>query len=198
MICEQRLVAGLSRPRSAELLRAVMTAVSAALILAAPVDATSPSSGRTMFSLSALRATAMPGQAATRYSVTVAHVPADDAPTFTWYLHVTGPGVACSDAVLAGGRRLSTAEYVWVNQRSSFVWYTGAAGSYPTDRSYGCDQGDLGRGGYPGTVTLVVENEYQHCSASFAGVAPGAGPRWGPPASCALGGYSLGASTLPV
>jgi len=112
----------------------------------------------------------MPGQAATRYSVTVAHVPADDAPTFTWYLHVTGPGVACSDAVLAGGRRLSTAEYVWVNQRSSFVWYTGAAGSYPTDRSYGCDQGDLGRGGYPGTVTVVFENDSQHCTATFAGI----------------------------
>ncbi len=100
--------------------------------------------------------------------------------------------------MLAGGRRLSAGEYVWVNQQASFVWYTGAPGSYPDDRAYGCDQADLGHGGYPGTVTLVVENEYQHCSASFAGIAPGGQARSGAPATCALGGYSIGASTLPV
>ncbi len=39
-----------------------------------------------MFSLSPLRAEAMPAQSATRYSVALARVPANDAPTYSWYL----------------------------------------------------------------------------------------------------------------
>ena len=71
----------------------------------------------------------------------------------------------------------------------SFVWYHGAKGSYPSDRSYGCDQGELGQGGYPGTVTVVFENDSQHCTATFVGVASGSEPAFGPQPLCALGGY---------
>jgi hypothetical protein len=125
-------------------------------------------------------------------------VPPNDVPTYSWYLHLGAGQPLCDDSVLAGGRRLGVGEYVWVNKQTSFLWYHGATGSYAADRSYGCDQAALGRGGYPGRLTLVVENEYEHCSASFTGTGAAAGASSGPPASCAIGGYALGASMLPV
>ena len=69
------------------------------------------------------------------------------------------------------------------------MWFYGAKGSYPADRSYGCDQASLGRGGYPGTLSVVFENDSEHCTARFTGVVSGSVPLEGPPASCALGGY---------
>jgi hypothetical protein len=155
------------------------------------------------FTVSPITAVAVPAESATRFSVTLAGVHSNDAPTFSWYLHLPPAGrgpdaAACSDGVLAGGKRVDARDYVWVSQPSSFLWYHGAVGAYPADRSYGCDQALIGRSGYPGSVTVVVENEYQHCTASFAGVTSGAKPEYGPAASCAIGGYSLGAALLPV
>jgi hypothetical protein len=93
---------------------------------------------------------------------------------------------------------VSATEYVWVNSGPSFVWYHGVKGSYPGDPAYGCDQARIGVDGYPGTVSVVAENEYQHCDVSFAGVSAGSRPRYGALARCGVGGYTLGASTLPV
>lgn len=155
------------------------------------------------FELSRIEAVSVPAESATRLSVTLSGVHANDAPTFSWYLQLarTDPASVagvCSNVPLSGGKRLSARVYRWVNQTSSFLWYHGPAGAYPADRSYGCNQAAIGRAGYPGTVTLVVENEYQHCTASFTGLTAGSKPAFGPPASCALGGYSLSASMLPV
>jgi hypothetical protein len=182
-----------------------MAAVALALGLAAggAGAATPASTAAPLFALSRITAVSVPAESATRFTVTLAGVPADDAPSFSWYLQLarTAPGsraASCTNRVLAGGARLSQLEYRWTNQGASFTWYHGAVGSYRADRSYGCDQSAIGRSGYPGTVTLVVENEYQHCTASFPGLDAGTKPELGPPASCALGGYSLTASLLPV
>lgn len=174
--------------------------VAAGLVLASGAGAAAkpPVPSSALFSLSPLRAVALPAESATRYTVSLSGAPANNVPTFSWYLHLGGGLPRCNDAVLGGGRKLGPDEYVWVNQGSTFVWYHGSRGSYAADRSYGCDQAALGHAGYPGTVTLVVENEYQHCSASFAGTGVGARTTAGAAASCALGGYSLGASMLPV
>jgi hypothetical protein len=47
-------------------------------------------------------------------------------------------------------------------------------------------------------VSVAAENEYEHCDASSSVVVTGTTPRDGPSASCALGGYTLTSSTLPV
>jgi hypothetical protein len=154
-----------------------------------------------LFSLSRIMAVPVAAESAARFTVTLAGVAADDPPTFTWYLHLSpaAPGAdTCNNAVLAGGTRVSPLEYRWVDQGPSFVWYQGASGSYPADRSYGCDRAAIGHSGYPGTVSVLVENEYQHCTASFAGALAGPRPEYGAAAGCALGGYSLTASLLPV
>jgi hypothetical protein len=151
-----------------------------------------------LFALSPIEAASLPAQAATRYSVSAAGVPLHNAPTYSWTLHLSAAGAGCDDSVLQGGRRLGAGEYLWVNQGASFVWYHGAAGSYSSDRGYGCDQARIGAGGYPGTLSVVAENEYEHCSASYAGVPSAPKPGRGPAASCALGGYSLAPTTLPV
>ena len=62
-------------------------------------------------------------------------------------------------------------------------------GAYSADRSYGCDQSSIGHDGYPGTVTVVFENDSQHCTATFPGTTSGPRPQYGPEPVCALGGY---------
>ncbi|HUY70751.1 MAG TPA: hypothetical protein VMV08_00780 [Gaiellaceae bacterium] len=79
--------------------------------------------------------------------------------------------------------------YLWKNLGTAFVWYHGAKGTYAGHRAYGCDQSRIGRDGYPGTVTVVLENDSQHCVATFAGTASGARAEYGPKPVCALGGY---------
>lgn len=154
------------------------------------------------FRLSRLEAVSLPQGFATRFSVTASSVSSDDMPKYTWYLRLATPAKlgasACADSVFPGGQRVSATEYLWANSGSSFVWYHGVKGSYPADPAYGCDQAKIGVDGYPGTVSVVAENEYQHCDVSFAGVSAGAQPRFGAVARCGLGGYTLGASTLPV
>lgn len=147
--------------------------------------------------MSPIKATAVPAFGATRYQVTVADVPHANPPAFTWYLHLTAAAAAgaCNDAPVAGGQRLSATEYAWPDQSATFLWYHGSAGSVAGDRRYSCGQAALGRS--PGTVTVVAENEFAHCSATFDGLVAGAA-REGQPAGCALGGYTLAANLLPV
>ena len=128
---------------------------------------------------------------ATRYEVTVTNAPVGNAPFIRWYLDLK-PGstnARCSNDVLPGGTKAGPGRYVWKNQGLSFMWYHGPKGSYAARRSYGCDQAKLGRNGYPGTVTVVFENDSETCTASFAGIATSAKPQDGPAAVCQLGGY---------
>jgi hypothetical protein len=143
------------------------------------------------FSVSPIQATSLPGQGATRYQVTVSGAPVGNVPYARWYVDLKpdrsdGP---CSNDVLPGATRLSATRYMWKNQGTSFVWYHGPVGSYAADRSYGCDQTKLGQSGYPGTVTVVFENDSEHCTASFSGTATGNEPKRGSSAVCELGGY---------
>jgi len=143
------------------------------------------------FSVSPIQATRVPGQAATRYRVTVTGAPVGNAPYARWYLDLKpdrSDGV-CSNDVLPGATRLSATRYVWKNQGTSFAWYQGPVGSYSADRSYGCDQAKLGRNGYPGKVTVVFENDSEHCTASLSSTPTGTMPETGPSAVCELGGY---------
>ncbi len=152
-----------------------------------------PDPGATFFfDVSRIEAVPFPGLSATRYEVEVTNAPIGNTPYARWYLNLkpsASSGASCDNALLAGGERLSPTRYGWRNQGRSFVWYHGPADSYPADRSYGCDQAELGHGGYPGRVTVVLENDSQHCTATFAGVVTGSRPQYGPPAVCALGGY---------
>lgn len=142
--------------------------------------------------MSPVQAVGLERLSATRYSVQVTNAPVGNAPYARWYLDLkpsSSTGRACTNDVLAGGVRLKGSRYVWKNQGMSFVWYHGARGSYPSDRSYGCEQGEPGQDGYPGTVTVVFENDSQHCTATFVGVASGSEPASGPQPVCTLGGY---------
>jgi hypothetical protein len=153
-------------------------------------QATGPASSEPFFfSLSPIRAIPVPGQAATRYQASLSGVPAGDAPSARWYIDLKpDPSDSpCSDELLAGARRLSPTRYVWANQGDSFLWFHGPVGSYPSDPAYGCDQAKLGRV-YPGTVTVVFENDFQTCKASFSGVPSGRSLEKGPSAVCELGG----------
>ncbi len=161
------------------------------------------------FNVSRIEATLLPGDFATRYRVTVQNIPPNERPTYSWYLRLTkaaagattalgAGGAGCTNAPLPGGKRLSDTEFEWANQGASFVWYHGARGSYASDPAYGCDQSRIGIAGYPGTVTVVVENQYQHCTATFLGTGSGSRTQQGPPSGCAIGGFTLLPSTVPV
>ena len=156
-------------------------------------QATNPAASSSLFfRMSPVQAVGSEGLSATRYSVQVTNAPVGNAPYARWYLDLkpsSSTGRSCTNDVLPGGVRLKGSRYVWKNQGMSFVWYHGAKGSYPSDRSYGCVQGELGQNGYPGTVTVVFENDSQHCTATFVGVASGSEPAFGQQPVCALGGY---------
>ena len=144
------------------------------------------------FGISRIQAVALPGRAATSYSVEVTNAPVGNTPYARWYLDLkpsaTGR-IDCTNALLPGGTRIGSTRYGWRNQGTTFVWFHGAQSSYPADRGYGCDQADLGRNGYPGSVRVVFENDSQHCTATFRGIALGSEPAYGPNPVCALGGY---------
>jgi hypothetical protein len=143
------------------------------------------------FRLSPIRAVSTQAQSSTTYTVSVTNAPAGNAPYARWYLQPkpSASGAVCTNAILSGGTPSGHGELVWKNQGPTFVWYHGAKGTYSADRSYGCDQATIGRAGYPGKVTVVYENDSQHCTAYFAGVPTSSTPTYGPAAVCALGGY---------
>jgi hypothetical protein len=169
---------------------AAFVAITAAL--AAATAAADPASPEPFFfRVSPIEATAQLASGATRYGVTVTNTPVGNAPFIRWYLDLK-PGATnalCSNDTLPGGTRAGPGRYVWKNQGLSFVWYHGPKGSYAARRSYGCDQAQLGRNGYPGTVTVVFENDSETCTASFAGISMSERPQVGRPAVCQLGGY---------
>jgi hypothetical protein len=143
------------------------------------------------FGLSPIHAVPLSGRSATRYSVQLSNAPVGNTPYARWYLELKGSasGVLCANDLLPGGARLSGTRYGWKNLGTTFTWFYGAKDSYPADPSYGCDQAEVGHSGYPGTLTVVFENDSEHCTAKFTGVVRGSVPVEGPPAACALGGY---------
>jgi hypothetical protein len=143
------------------------------------------------FGLSPIHAVPLSGRSATRYSVQLSNAPVGNTPYARWYLDLKGSasGLLCTNDLLPGGALVSGTRYGWKNLGTTFTWFYGAKGSYRADRSYGCDQAELGRNRYPGTLTVVFENDSEHCTAKFTGVVRGSVPVEGPPASCALGGY---------
>jgi hypothetical protein len=144
------------------------------------------------FGVSRVQAVSSAVGSVTRYSVTVTNAPVGNAPFARWYLDVRPPvsaGLACTDLVLPGGVRVAPNRYLWKNLGTAFLWYHGAKGAYSADPAYGCDQSRIGHGGYPGTVTVILENDSEHCTATFTGTARGAQPEYGPKPLCALGGY---------
>ena len=165
-------------------------AVTAAL--AAAADVHPASTEPFFFRVSPIEATAERAVGATRYGVTVTNAPVGNAPFIRWYLDLK-PGSTnahCSNDVLPGGTKTGPGRYVWKNQGVSFMWYHGPAGSYASRRSYGCDPAKLGRNGYPGTVTVVFENDSETCTASFIGSATSVKPQDGPAAVCQAGDTS--------
>jgi|SRR5579862_42855 len=110
------------------------------------------------------------------FSVTVSHVPAGDRATLSWSLAPTG-GAPCENAGYPGGTQSRNGLVVWDEQGPTFRW----------------DRGTTGR--CAGTVSVVAENQYEHCTAKVA-VTPLEAKSAAP--ACALGGYAIGFSTLPV
>jgi hypothetical protein len=109
------------------------------------------------------------------FQVALAHVAANDRPTLAWSLAPTG-GAACENMTFPGGTRSRRGLVVWDQQGPTFRW-------------------DRGSGRCAGTVSVVAENQYVHCTSKAAVTLTGV--RSAAPA-CALGGYAIGFSTLPV
>ena len=142
------------------------------------------------FGITRIQATTQSGNTTTTYRIGITHAPPDDRPFVRWYiaLRPTSGGPSCSNGLLYGGVRVAATRFLWRNQGLSFVWYHGPVGSYPSDRAYGCNQHLVARAGYPGTVTVVLENDSETCSASFVG-AGAKSPEKGALPFCELGGY---------
>ena len=131
------------------------------------------------FRVSPIEAVAVPGSA-TEYTVRVTNIPFADAPYARWYLKVpasTGRS-PCANVRLFGGERLGPGRYVWKNRGRSFIWYHGD-----------CAEARPGLAGSPGTLRVVLENDSEHCSATFKGWSKGQASDHGPAAVCVLGGY---------
>jgi hypothetical protein len=121
------------------------------------------------------------GSFAVHFSVTVSHAPVGNVPGMRWYLDLRAgqDPMACGNSSLPGGVRLAANEYVWKNLGSTFVWYL------PPENA--CR----------GTVSVIAENDHQHCISSLELAHADTPPRGGP-AECALGGYLFGPATVPV
>jgi hypothetical protein len=138
------------------------------------------------FAMSPIRAEFVPTAAATQFSVALRNVSPGNQPNFRWSLTLDRSAVAsatrsvCEDEKLAGGHRIGADEFVWANQGPSFLWYATSGAKCA------------------GLVTVVAENEYEHCTASLEVPLPSPDLESGRPASCELGGYTIGPSTLPV
>ena len=110
------------------------------------------------------------------FTVAVNNVQPANRPTLAWSVSPAG-GAACENPGFPGGTRSRNGLVVWDQQGASFRW-DGA-------RAAGC----------AGAVSVVAENQYEHCTAIVAVTRKGstsAAP------ACALGGYAVGFSTLPV
>jgi hypothetical protein len=173
-------------------LLAVVAGVSAE---AAGGDGGAPAALETsFFRLSPMRVEPLSGGTAVRYSVTVSNAPVGNAPYFRWYLRLTPPpsplgneAVAtdrtrsdCANRALFGRKQLSAGRYVWENLGPTFVW----RGS----RFAECR----------GTISVLAENDQQHCTATTGQLGAAAHAGVGAPATCGRGGYLFGPSTYPV
>jgi len=110
------------------------------------------------------------------FTVAVSHVPAGDKPTLAWSITPTG-GAACENNAYPGATLSRDGLVVWDEQGPTFQWIRGKKASCA------------------GTVSVVAENQYEHCTAKVTvqqTTAKNAVP------ACALGGYAIGFSTLPV
>jgi hypothetical protein len=110
------------------------------------------------------------------FTVAVRHVPPGERPTLAWSLEPRG-GTSCENAGFPGGTRSRNGLVVWDQQGPTFRWDFGAGSRCA------------------GTVSVVAENQYEHCTATVAVTSTAA--RSAAPA-CALGGYAVGFSILPV
>jgi hypothetical protein len=156
--------------RSMTLLAA--TAFLIALVAAGSADAARIRAG--FFRLTPVKSEANDGSLV--FTVDVRHVASNDRPTLAWSLAPRG-GAACENAGFVGGTRSRNGLVVWDQQGPTFRWTFGAGRRCA------------------GTVSVVAENQYEHCTAKVAVV--GTAAHSALPA-CALGGYAVGFSTLPV
>lgn len=143
-----------------------------ALISAGPAAAASIPSA--FFKLSRVQVSSHHGSLS--FTVAVNNVQPNDGPVLAWSLSPTG-GASCEDPGYPGGTRSRNGLVFWDQQGPSFQW----------------DLGTTGR--CAGTVSALAENQYEHCTATVAITSKGA--KSAAPA-CALGGYAVGFSTLPV
>jgi hypothetical protein len=152
------------------------------LVVLAKASASS-SGGPVFFAMSPMRATLEPSTAAIRFKVSLGSIPTHNRPDFHWRLSLAPASAtrACENGRLAGGQRVGKTDVVWASQGGTFIWFVGRAA-----------------GKCAGDVSVVAENEYEHCSATLEVPQQLAELRSGAPASCSLGGYSIGPSTLPV
>ena len=130
--------------------------------------------GAAFFRLSHVHVQATPG--VLTFRVSVIHAPAGDQPTLEWSLAPAGGGAACENSSYGAGTASLNGLIVWDQQGPSFRWA-------------------FEHGRCSGKVAVLAENQYEHCTATVA-VSP-AGTNSAAPA-CALGGYAIGFSTLPV
>lgn len=109
------------------------------------------------------------------FNVSVLQVSSSDRPTLEWSLAPVG-GSACENSSYGAGTVSRNGVVVWDQQGPSFRWIFKA-------------------GRCSGRVGVVAENQYEHCTATVA--VSGGGTKSAAPA-CAVGGYAVGFSTLPV
>jgi hypothetical protein len=110
------------------------------------------------------------------FSVSLEHVAPTDRPVLAWSLAPKG-GAACENSGYFGGTRSRNGLVFWDQQGPTFTWTTGSSGR--------CT----------GRVSAIAENADEHCTAIVEVTSKGttsATP------ACALGGYAVGFSTLPV
>jgi hypothetical protein len=129
--------------------------------------------GSSFFRLS--RVHVQPQRGALLFSVAVTHVRAHDNPDLEWSLAPVG-GPACENRGYANGLQSKNGLVVWDQRGPTFRW-------------------QFKTGTCTGTVSVIAENSYEHCTSRV--VVTSNDLTSGAPA-CALGGYAVGFSTLPV
>ena len=170
--------------------------------------------GASPLALSPVSAVFVPGDLATRYTVTATDTQPSRTLTYRWVLTLmrvdpvgsspagyqsTDPTAAnyssagfdptCDNAKLPGGSgdiTSTSATYTWSNQANSFEWYHGDAGSYPGS-TYGCDHKKMGASGHQGTVTAIVSDGVWICRAKISGSNLTLTAVQGGPATCSRG-----------
>ena len=110
------------------------------------------------------------------FSVALEKVAATDRPVLAWSLAPSG-GAACEDSGYPNGVRSRNGLVFWDQQGPTFTWVIGSAAR--------CT----------GRVSVVAENQDEHCTATAEVTSKGTTST---SPACALGGYAVGFSTLPV